>query len=80
MWEAVEFWEGNFANEFNSSTKYRGPPTLERERAWNDLWHCEQTSRVSLDQEAKKQPTMHPVPLTLPQTISSASTPQAWRH
>ncbi|KAG8412277.1 hypothetical protein J3458_014465 [Metarhizium acridum] len=39
MWEAVEFWEGNFANEFNSSTKYRGPPTLERERAWNDLWH-----------------------------------------
>ncbi|KHN95181.1 uncharacterized protein MAM_06892 [Metarhizium album ARSEF 1941] len=38
MWEAVEFWEGNFANEFNSSTKYRGPPTLERERAWNDLW------------------------------------------
>ncbi|OAA39064.1 hypothetical protein NOR_06324 [Metarhizium rileyi] len=39
MWEAVDFWEGNFANAFNSSTKYRGPPTLDLERAWNDLWY-----------------------------------------
>ncbi|EFY91586.1 hypothetical protein MAC_02471 [Metarhizium acridum CQMa 102] len=47
MWEAVEFWEGNFANEFNSSTKYRGPPTLERERAWNDLWHYTPKSKAA---------------------------------
>ncbi|KAK2609211.1 hypothetical protein QQS21_002293 [Conoideocrella luteorostrata] len=38
VWDQVEFWEGNFLNEFNATSKYRGPPTLERERAWRELW------------------------------------------
>lgn len=41
MWDAVEFWEGDLINYFNHSTIYRGPPTPEREKAWDDLWHCE---------------------------------------
>ncbi|KAK3196268.1 hypothetical protein K4F52_000648 [Lecanicillium sp. MT-2017a] len=39
IWDAVDFWEGDLVNYFNHSTIYRGPPTLEREIAWNDLWH-----------------------------------------
>lgn len=38
MWDAVEFWEGDLRNEFNHSTIYRGPPTPEREKAWDELW------------------------------------------
>ncbi|KAG8422226.1 hypothetical protein J3459_010565 [Metarhizium acridum] len=38
LWEAVEFWEGNFDNDFAHPSKYRGPPTLELQQTWNDLW------------------------------------------
>ncbi|GAB0133378.1 hypothetical protein EsDP_00001789 [Epichloe bromicola] len=38
LWHAVEFWEGNFVNFFNHSSIYRGPPTLQREKAWEGLW------------------------------------------
>lgn len=38
LWEAVEFWEGDFENQFNHTSIYRGPPTLKREQAWEDLW------------------------------------------
>ncbi|KAK9435462.1 hypothetical protein VB005_10259 [Metarhizium brunneum] len=37
-WDGVEFWEGDFENEFPHKTLYRGPPTPEREKAWEDLW------------------------------------------
>ncbi|KAK2594830.1 hypothetical protein QQS21_007458 [Conoideocrella luteorostrata] len=39
IWDAVEFWEGNFINYFNHSSPFRGPPTIELERAWYQLWH-----------------------------------------
>ncbi|WPH00671.1 Hypothetical protein R9X50_00350100 [Acrodontium crateriforme] len=39
MWDAIEFWEGDTKNSFNHSTIYRGPPTPEREQAWDELWH-----------------------------------------
>jgi hypothetical protein len=39
LWDAVEYWEGNVINYFNHSTIYRGPPTLEREQAWDALWN-----------------------------------------
>ncbi|KAI0965424.1 tat pathway signal sequence [Xylaria arbuscula] len=38
-WEAVEFFEDELTNYFNHSSLYRGPPTPERERAWDELWH-----------------------------------------
>lgn len=38
VWDGVEFWEGDFENEFPHKTLYRGPPTPEREKAWEDLW------------------------------------------
>jgi hypothetical protein len=37
IWDAVEFWEGNFDNDFDRSSKYRGPPTLELEQTWWNL-------------------------------------------
>lgn len=27
------------ADRFNVASLYRGPPTLEREKAWAELWH-----------------------------------------
>lgn len=39
LWDIVDFWEGDFTNYFNHTSKYRGPPTLARERAWDDLWN-----------------------------------------
>lgn len=39
IWDAVEFWEGDLINYFSHKSIYRGPPTLEREQAWFDLWH-----------------------------------------
>ena len=39
LWDAVEYCEGNVINYFNHSTIYRGPPTLEREEAWDELWN-----------------------------------------
>ncbi|KAG8407332.1 hypothetical protein J3458_020816 [Metarhizium acridum] len=44
LWEAVEFWEGNFDNDFAHPSKYRGPPTLELQQTWNDLWGGEHNS------------------------------------
>ena len=41
MWEAVKFWEGDFTNDFFHDTVYRGPPTAEREFAWDKLWRRE---------------------------------------
>lgn len=37
-WDGVEFCEGDFENEFPHKTLYRGPPTPERQKAWEDLW------------------------------------------
>ncbi|KAJ5113803.1 hypothetical protein N7456_002337 [Penicillium angulare] len=36
--EAISYYETDFANAFNQKSQYRGPPTLELEKAWNDLW------------------------------------------
>ncbi|KAK5661913.1 hypothetical protein OQA88_10022 [Cercophora sp. LCS_1] len=38
-WDAVEYWEGDAINPFTNPSIYRGPPTPEREKAWDDLWH-----------------------------------------
>ncbi|KHO01425.1 uncharacterized protein MAM_00426 [Metarhizium album ARSEF 1941] len=38
VWEAVEFWEGNFDNDFTHPSKYRGPPTRQLQQNWDDLW------------------------------------------
>jgi hypothetical protein len=35
--DAVEYIEYDFAAEFNSTNKYRGLPTSEREDAWYNL-------------------------------------------
>ncbi len=37
--EAIEFYETDFDNQFAHRSEYRGPPTVERESAWLDLWH-----------------------------------------
>ncbi|MCJ1475783.1 hypothetical protein MMC13_004447 [Lambiella insularis] len=37
--DAVEYEELNWQNEFRQPSIYRGPPTLERERAWDELWN-----------------------------------------
>ncbi|KAM3440171.1 hypothetical protein NHJ13734_003369 [Beauveria thailandica] len=36
---ALKFWEGNFENEFQRKSIYRGPPAMELEKAWDKLWH-----------------------------------------
>ncbi|KAK3191251.1 hypothetical protein K4F52_002841 [Lecanicillium sp. MT-2017a] len=36
--DSLEFWEGDFINDFNHSTKYRGPPSKDLEYAWLRLW------------------------------------------
>ncbi|KAF7595707.1 hypothetical protein BBP40_005151 [Aspergillus hancockii] len=36
--EAISYYETDFANAFNQKSQYRGPPTVELEKAWNDLW------------------------------------------
>ncbi|MCJ1464427.1 hypothetical protein MMC07_003040 [Pseudocyphellaria aurata] len=36
--EAVTYKATTLQNKFNESSIYRGPPTLEREKAWLDLW------------------------------------------
>lgn len=41
MLEAVEYVEKDFSNEFNSTSIYRGPPTPEREAAWDKLTYSE---------------------------------------
>lgn len=38
MLEHVEFYEGDFTNYFNHSSKYRGPPSKELEENWLYLW------------------------------------------
>jgi hypothetical protein len=35
--EAVEYIEQDFSDAFNSTSKYRGPPTQELEDAWENL-------------------------------------------
>ncbi|KAI0013826.1 hypothetical protein F4779DRAFT_294666 [Xylariaceae sp. FL0662B] len=35
----IEYYDTNFENEFAHETKYRGPPTPEREEAWDKLWN-----------------------------------------
>lgn len=50
MWDAVAFWEGDLTNYWNHSSIYRGPPTAEREQAWEELWHCE-LHRASIPQD-----------------------------
>lgn len=39
--EVVEFIDVKFQNTFLEHTIYRGTPNPERERAWLDLWDCE---------------------------------------
>ncbi|TQV93104.1 tat pathway signal sequence [Cordyceps javanica] len=39
LWPAVKYTEGDLINFFNHTSIYRGPPTLERETAWNSLWY-----------------------------------------
>ncbi|MCJ1425929.1 hypothetical protein MMC29_003830 [Sticta canariensis] len=36
--EAVKYKDTTLQNKFDQPSIYRGPPTLERERAWLDLW------------------------------------------
>lgn len=39
--EAVSYYEVDFANAFDQKSQYRGPPTLELEMAWKNLWDRE---------------------------------------
>lgn len=39
--EAVEYIEQDFSDAFNSTSKYRGPPTQELEDAWENLTFSE---------------------------------------
>ncbi|KAI1126941.1 hypothetical protein F5Y10DRAFT_293286 [Nemania abortiva] len=36
--EAVEYYDTQWQNDFDEKDEYRGPPTLERDRAWLNLW------------------------------------------
>ncbi|KAM7189748.1 protein of unknown function (DUF3328) domain containing protein [Rhypophila sp. PSN 637] len=36
--DAVEYYDTEFANSFGERSPYRGPPTVERERLWFELW------------------------------------------
>jgi hypothetical protein len=38
--EAIEFEKLDLYNPFYTETPYRGPPTVELEEAWEDLWVC----------------------------------------
>ena len=38
--EAVEYEWRTFENDFFHPSIYRGSPTLELEKAWDDLWDC----------------------------------------
>jgi hypothetical protein len=38
--EAVEYNTYNFENQFEQPSIYRGPPTPEIEKAWEELWSC----------------------------------------
>lgn len=38
--EAVEYEWRTYANEFEKESIYRGTPTPELEKAWEDLWQC----------------------------------------
>ena len=44
MLDSLEFWEGDFTNYFNHTSKYRGPPTKELQEAWLGLWDCKHSS------------------------------------
>ena len=37
--EVVKYHETDFANAFDERSPYRGPPTVELEQAWEDLWN-----------------------------------------
>ncbi|KAI4180236.1 MAG: hypothetical protein LQ346_007038 [Caloplaca aetnensis] len=37
--EIVKLHETNFANSFAEKSPYRGPPTVELEAAWEELWN-----------------------------------------
>lgn len=39
--EIVKLHETNFANSFAEKSPYRGPPTVELEAAWEELWNRE---------------------------------------
>ncbi|TQV92590.1 tat pathway signal sequence [Cordyceps javanica] len=39
IFPSLDFWEGDFQNDFARESIYRGPPTREREQAWDELWH-----------------------------------------
>ncbi|EGX94862.1 hypothetical protein CCM_03133 [Cordyceps militaris CM01] len=61
LWPAVEHTEGDLVNYFNHSTIYRGPPTLERETAWNSLWyhHAMPVSRAGIYALNKTDPDLY---------------------
>lgn len=52
--EAVEYIDYDFAAEFNSTNKYRGPPTAEREDAWFNLTYSE----TSLEYSSRNTPDL----------------------
>lgn len=39
--DAVEYEWKTYQNDFFHQSVYRGPPTAELEKAWDDLWNCE---------------------------------------
>ena len=39
--DVVRYEEVEFQNLFDEPSIYRGPPTAEREQAWQDLWERE---------------------------------------
>lgn len=38
--EAVEYEWKTFENDFFHQSVYRGPPSVELEKAWDELWDC----------------------------------------
>lgn len=59
----VEHWEGDFQNAFNQTSKYRGPPTLELENAWEELWYQPGVG-LTIDEIAKLNKTRPGVSFT----------------
>ena len=37
IFPSLDFWEGDFQNDFARESIYRGPPTREREQAWDEI-------------------------------------------
>jgi hypothetical protein len=71
MLDYVEFWEGDFTNYFNHTSKYRGPPSKELQEAWLGLWDCKLSSQPHCDGSTAHQNFKANIPADPPIGVDS---------